>query len=589
MFESTKRPLPGHSLFNAMPVAFAAMLLIGCRLATDPPEPVSFEPADLVLTNGKVYTVDASMPWAEAVAIRDGRIAAAGDAEDAPGWTDAETRVVDLGGKLVLPAFGDAHIHPTLGGLTFSQCSLHRGENVEEYLQIIASCNAESPGTGVLYGRGWAPGLFPPDGVPRKELLDAISTDRPLVFSSTGGHSLWVNSKALELAGIARDTPDPPNGRIDRDPATGEPIGGLQEAAKDLMMAHVPPPTVEAMEHALAYTADHLNRLGVTQWLDAGVGVVPVPKRQILEAYKAARDHGKLNVHVALSLKWENELGLEQLPGLLETAELARAMGFKADSIKLYIDGVIAQRTAAMLEPYSDSPGEKGELQIPPDVFYQAVTTLDKLGFQAYVHAIGDRATRTALDAFAAARETNGATDNRHMIAHLNVISPADLPRFGELDVIANFQPLWATMNPYIEMTAVRVGPERMAYHYPSKSLLDAGAMLAYGADWPVASANPLEGIEVALTRKNPGAGGGEPLLPHEGVTLEEAIQAYTINAAYASHLEVETGSITPGKSADLIVLDQDIFTIPVQEISDTRVLLTLFRGAAVHDELPAF
>jgi len=545
-------------------------------------------PASLIVRNAVVYTVDPSEPWAQAVVIRDHRILAVGSNETAMQWAGEETRIIDAGGRLVLPAFGDAHIHPVMGGLGLAQCSMHEGKSIEEYLQIVRDCIASSSGNGVLYGGGWRPGLFPPDGVPTKYALDEIAPDRALVFRSIGGHSLWVNSKALEMAGITRATPDPPNGRIDRDPATGEPNGGLQEAARDLVMDHVPAPSVADMAAAILRSVNHMNELGVTYWLDAGIGVERDGSSRMLEAYAAVQDSGSLRMHVALSLKWDNERGADQLPVLVATAERAEALGFSAHTVKMYLDGVIAQRTAAMLEPYSDSAEERGEMQIPTDVLSAAVVELDRRGFQVYVHAIGDRATRTALDAFEVALAQNGERDNRHMITHLNVINPQDQPRFGQLGVTANLQPLWAELDPYMQMTAVRIGPQRMQQIYPAASLLKAGSRLAYGADWPVDSANPFDGIEVAMTRLSPAATDGEALLANEGVTLEQALRAYTQNVAIVARLEQVTGSLTPGKSADLIVVDQNIFTVPVHEISNTKVVLTLFQGAVVHEAGPA-
>lgn len=560
----------------------AACALAAC--GTGAPEQSA---AELVFTNAKVYTVDTAMPWATSVAIRDGRIVGVGDEEEAARWTDARTRVVDVGGRLMLPAFGDAHAHPIMGGLSFARCSLHHDESIAAYLETIAGCVASEPGDGLIYGRGWRPGLFLPDGVPSKELLDAIAADRPLVFQSIGGHSLWVNSKALDLAGITRETPDPLNGRIDRDPVTGEPVGGLQEAAKELVMAYVPPPSARAKENALLYAQDYFVRLGVTQWMDAGIEIGADGSSSTLDAYQAVRERGELYVRVGLSLKWENDRGLEQLPALIDAAERARTFDLRADSVKFYLDGVIAQRTAAMLEPYSDSAHELGELQIPLEVFNEAIAELDSRGFQVYVHAIGDRAVRESLNALAAARARNGGTGHRHMISHLNVVQPEDQPRFAALDVAANFQPLWASLDPYMQMTAVRIGVTRMEYIYPVGSILRAGGRIAYGADWSVASGNPLEGIETALTRRAPGATEGEQLSAREGVTLEDAIEAYTLNVAWVNGLEEETGSIALGKSADLIVLDQDIFTIPVTDIARTKVLQTIFEGRLVHDDRP--
>ena len=416
-------------------------------------------------------------------------------------------------------------------------------------------------------------------------MLDVLSTDRPLIFQSIGGHSLWVNSKALTTAGISRSTPDPVNGHIDRDAKTAEPIGGLQEAAMNLVNALVPAPTSTDMRNAIRYTARFFNSLGVTSWHDAGIDVAADGSSDTLDAYRAISEEGALTAHVAIDLKWQNSRSLEQIPALLHASQNARTMGLSANGVKYYLDGVIPQQTAAMLAPYAGTT-ERGTTQISPAILASAVTQFDKLGIQAHFHAIGDLAVREALDAVAVARKQNGKSDTRPMISHLNVVDPADQPRFGRLGVAAIFQPLWACNEPYMQLTIERIGPRRSGYIYPANSILKAGGMLAYGADWSVASANPLEGIEVALTRIAPGATEMKPLLVGERVTLDQAVRAYTANVAYVNHLDKETGTIAVGKSADLIVLDRNIFEIPSTEISHAKVILTLFRGRVVFGSL---
>ncbi|KAF1686709.1 amidohydrolase [Pseudoxanthomonas broegbernensis] len=578
-------PTPVRACVRPILCALALAATPAC-LASPPPA------ADLLLGNARVYTVDPARPWAQAVAVRDGRIVAVGSDAELARWKGAATRVVDLGGRLLLPAFGDAHVHPVFGGLSHSRCSLHEGESVQDYVRLIAACVAAAPGTGTVYGVGWRDGLFPPDGVPRKEVLDAISDQRALIFASTGGHSLWLNSRALQVAGIDRRTPDPANGHIDRDPASGEPLGGLQEAAMELVQAQIPPPSEREVEDSIAWAARHFNRLGITHWHDAGIEVKADGSSPTLEAYRAVRDRGELSVRVSIALggygmQWQDARALEQLPALFRASAHARELGLAADAVKLYLDGVIVQRTAAMLEPY-EGGGERGQTQIPEAVLRQAVERIDAHGMQVHVHAIGDRAVRQALDAFAAAAARNGVGDRRHMISHLNVIDPADQPRFGELGVAAVFQPLWACEEPYMRLTIQRIGPRRKAHVYPANSVLQAGGRLAYGSDWPVASADPLEGIEVALTRVAPGVDGTAPLLPEQRVGLAEAIKAYTLDVAYVNRIDGIAGSVEVGKSADLVVLDRDLFAIPVREISKAKVLLTLFQGRPVHGALDA-
>lgn len=569
-----------------MPRLSPSLLAAATMLAGVPVAHAAADPADTILTNARVYTVDAAHPWAEAIAIRAGRIVAVGTAKQVAKAAGKGTKVVDMGGKLVMPSFGDAHNHPVFGGMSHARCALHGGKSVADYRATIAKCIADTPGTGVIYGVGWEDGLFPPNGVPTKDILDALSTTRPLIFNSTGGHSLWVNSKALELAGITKDTPDPANGKIDRDPRTGEPIGGLQEAAQDLVAKIVPAVTPKDLEDAIAYTVRHFNALGITSWHDAGVEWNEDGSSAVLDAYKAVADKGELTVDVAIDLKWKNEKGLEQLPGLLKASQHAAALGLTARSAKFYIDGVIPQQTAFMLAPYEGTT-ERGAPQIPADTLAKATTALDAAGLQSHYHTIGDGAVREALDAVAAARKADGRSDTRPMISHLNVIDPADQPRFGQLGVTAIFQPLWTCNEPYMDLTKERIGPRRSQYIYPVGSIEKFGGRVAYGADWSVASADPLLGLEVALTRTAP-EGDLPPLLASEAVSLDRAVRSYTLDVAYVNHLDKETGSIEVGKSADLVVLDQDLFRIAPRRIHETKVLATVFKGKTVYGKLDA-
>ncbi len=538
--------------------------------------------ADLILTNARVYTVERGQPWAEAIAVKDGKIVAVGSSAAVGKLRGAATRMVDLKGKLVLPAFGDAHVHPLFGALSRSRCPLQDGKTIADYQALIAKCVAAAPGDGAVYGIGWSDALFPPNGIPRKELLDKVTTARPLIFESTGGHTYWLNSKALEVANITRATKDPANGTIDRDPATGEPVGSLQEAAMDLVKHMIPPPSASEIQSSILYVADHFNSLGIVNWNDAGVEYEDDGGSAMVDAYKAVLDAGKLTSHVAVSLKWKNEQGLEQLPGLLRAAERANGLGIPTHTVKFYVDGVIPQKTAFMIAPYENSGDERGTPQIAPEVLKQAVTAVDGKGMHAFLHAIGDGGVRVSLDAVEAARTVNGTRPTHHMITHMNVVDPADQPRFGKLSTFAQFQPTWASWYDYMDLTVAAIGPERSTYIYPAGSIVRAGGKLAYGADWPVGGANPLEGIEVAMTRRTAGDPNAKPLLPAEGIGIEEAIASHTINVAYVNGFDAVTGSIKAGKSADLVVLDKDIFKLPAHEVSKAKVLVTVFKGRPV-------
>lgn len=541
--------------------------------------------ADVIFRNGRVYTVDATRSWATSIAIRDGRVVKVGTDADTASLQGEQTRLIDLKGKLVLPGFHDVHAHP-LFGVWRAQCSIYGGKTPVQYQQRIARCLTENPGSGWLRAWGWESGVFTPNGVPNKDVLDAIAPDRPIVVVAQGGHSLWVNSKALQLANITRDTADPVNGVIDRDPKTGEPSGGLHENAMDRLNAVLPPPSVAEMEKTLIESARYFASVGLVGWQDANVAVDPKDVYRGIATYDSVHRQGKVPENVTLALGWDAPRGLEQLPDLFAASDRLRGMGLTARTIKIYIDGEFASRTAALLEPYSDQLGTSGDLHLQPQLFSDAVTQLDAQGFQVHVHAIGDRGVRVALDGFAAARERNGPKDNRHLITHLNLITPQDQARFAQLDVIPVFQPLWARFDDYMGTTADRVGAERMKYIYPTRDVLRAGARIAFGADWPVASANPIEGIEVALTRREPGATEGKALAPEQSLSLAQAIAGYTLDAAYANHRERDSGSIETGKRADLVVLDKDLFKIPAHEIATTKVLLTLLAGKAVHGDI---
>ncbi|WP_411817810.1 amidohydrolase [Hyphococcus sp. DH-69] len=544
--------------------------------------------AEIIFKNAKVYTVEESQPWADAVAIADGKIIAVGDMAAVEKTLNDETQIVDLQGRLLMPAFGDSHVHPVFGGIAFSRCSLHKGESIEDYQEIITGCVADSPGDETVYGVGWEDSLFPPNGVPNKEILDQISTDRVLIFESAGGHTYWVNSKALEVAGIDKDTPDPENGIIDRDQETGEPVGGLQESAMKLVGHMVPEPSDKEMQDSILYVANMFNSLGITSWHDAGIDLDVDGNSKTLSAYKEVIDRGDLTAHVSLAFKWDNAQELEQIPVILEAVAGAKSWGLQADSVKFYLDGVIPQRTAAMIEPYEGAGDIRGEVQIEPEVLSKAVANLQESGIQSHVHAIGDRGVRVALDAFDYAKSETGAID-RPLISHLNVIDPADQERFGPIGAIAVFQPTWASNYPYMDLTKQAIGPIRSEYIYPSKGVLNYGGMIAFGGDWPVATADPLLGLEVAVTRTNFDDPDSGPLLAEQAITLEQAIEAHTLNVAYANNLDKITGSIAPGKSADLIVLDSDIFEMPAADISEANVILTLFKGRPVHGKIEQF
>ena len=535
--------------------------------------------ADLLIVGAPVYTADPARPWADAVAVRAGRVAAAGPERDLADLRGPSTRVLRLDGGLVLPGFQDAHVHTAAGGLELAQCDLHEVEPAA-YAATVARYAADHPGDPWVLGGGWVMDAFGTGG-PHRSALDAVVADRPVLLESTDGHSAWVNGLALELAGITRATPDPPRGRIERD-ASGEPTGALHEAAKALVGDLAPEPGQAEWEAAIERGQAHLHRLGITAWQDAAV------EPDMLAAYRAVAERGRLTGRAVAALRWEVEAGGAQLADLVERRRTGTVGRLRASAVKIFSDGVFENRTAAMLEPYLDADGRPtGNLGIgmlAADELARVVTALDAEAFDVHVHAIGDRAVRDTLDAFQAAAAANGRRDARHQIAHLQFVHPDDRPRFRRLGVVANAQPFWSCLDGYMrELTLPFLEPERAGWQYPWASLRRAGAVLAFGSDWTVSTANPLQEIEVAVRRVDPGDPDGEPFLPDERVDLPAALDAFTSGSAYALRLEAETGSVTPGKLADLAVLDRDPFDPAAGPIAGARVLATLVEGEPVH------
>ncbi|MBK3563754.1 MULTISPECIES: amidohydrolase [unclassified Streptomyces] len=536
--------------------------------------------ADLLFTNGHVLTPEGRT--ATAVAVTGDRITAVGHAEvhdlAGPG-----TQVVDLAGRLLLPGFQDAHVHPVPAGLELTQCDLTGTKTAADTLAAVRAYADAHPEREWITGGGWSMEAFE-GGTPTKELLDSVVADRPVYLPNRDHHGAWVNSRALELAGITRDTPDPADGRIERD-ASGEPAGTLQEGAMQLVGRLTPPTTPGDRLAALLHAQRHLHALGITAWQDAIVGKF-AGMADPSDAYLTAARDGSLTARVVGALWWDRERGAEQIPELVERRAALSHGRFRACSVKLMLDGVAETGTAALLDPYLDKcgcvTGNRGTSFIDPDQLPKYVVELDALGFQCHFHALGDRAVRNALDAVEAAREANGPSDTRPHLAHLQVVHPDDVARFARLGAVANIQPLWAAHEPQMdELTIPFLGPERALWQYPFGALLRSGATLAAGSDWPVSSPDPLHGIHVAVNRVEPGST-GPVFLPGERIGLAEALTAYTAGSAYANHLD-DTGRVAAGALADLVVLDRDPFAAPPEEIAQTRVALTYVGGAEVY------
>ncbi|MCX4632512.1 amidohydrolase [Streptomyces sp. NBC_01443] len=566
---------------------------------------VSKEPivqrADTVFVGGRVFTGTGSVggsgagagPVDAAVAVGGGRILAVADEAAVRPLADESTEVVDLAGGLLVPGFQDAHVHPAVAGVLMLGCDLSEEHTIEGYLAVVAAYAKEHPDAAWIRGGGWSMDLFP-RGTPTRGMLDAVVPDRPVMLTNRDGHGAWVNTHALRLAGVDRGTPDPADGRIERE-ADGTPAGTLQEGAVDLVARHVPIATPDEALAGLLAAQEHLFSLGVTSWQDAMIGAFP-GNPDNFGVYLRAASEGSLRARVVGALWWDRERGLEQIPELEERRRTGRVGRFHATSVKIMQDGIAENFTAGMLEPYLDgcgcATGNSGLSFIDPELLTEAVARLDRSGFQLHFHALGDRAVREVLDALEAARAVNGTNDNRHHLAHLQVVHPEDIGRFARLGAAANIQALWAAHEPQMdELTIPFLGPERAALQYPFGDLQRAGARLVAGSDWSVSSPNPLWGIHVAVNRavpdEAPNATGTRescpPFFPEQALTLSQALTAYTAGSAWVNHLDRVTGTIEVGKYADLVVLDRDPFAHPSEEIAETRVLRTYLDGELVY------
>ena len=534
-------------------------------------------PADLVLLGGRIATMDPARSWATALAVRDGRIVAVGSDAAIRPFVGPRSRVIEGRGRTITPGFGDAHVHPVHAGLDSLRCDLHGSVGIDYCLAAIAAYASSHPEETWIRGGGWYMGDFA-GGAPSRRDLDRIVPDRPAFLASRDGHTAWVNSKALELAGVTDRTVDPDDGRIDRD-SDGEPFGTLQEGAMDLVERILPATAPDDFVAAFRLAQTRLLSLGITNWQDA----IVTPGEEE-HAYTELAGRGELLGRVVGALWWDRARGDEQIDELIERRARTTVRRYRATSVKIMQDGVLENFTGGVLEPYLGPDGRptsnRGLSQVDPNALTSYVARLDALGFQAHFHAIGERAVREALDAVEAARLANGMTDTRPHIAHIQVIHPDDIPRFRRLGVVANAQPYWAWHDPQMDnLTIPFLGEERAGWQYPFRSLRAAGATLAMGSDWNVSTANPLLEMEVAVNRVSDHNRGQAPLLPDERIDLIDALAAFTSGTAWVNHLEDEVGSLEAGKAADLVVLDRDLFDRSAGAIGEARVVATFIDG----------
>lgn len=567
-------------------LAFALLLLCGCAQGAGD----SVSAADTLLVNGRVYTVDPAQPWAEAIAVKDGRILFVGSDAEAAAYRGEQTKVIDMEGKMAMPGLNDLHVHPVYGfTVQLFECVFPGTATPEVVRRTVTQCVEDYPDTEWIIGGQWETDFFIKHDIPSpRKWLDEISGDKAVILRDTSFHNRWANSKALALAGLTRDSPEIPGGEIVRDKETGEPNGLLYETAAGPVLRIIPDWTEEQYLQAAGEGVRAANRFGLTGIKEAWA------TPQGLKAYKALDDSGEVSVHLVTSISvlpmLDEEKNLDA--GILEQMRTAyRGRYVNTDAVKLSMDGVpSASRTAAMLADYmpayEGAPTHNGKQHYTQEQLSRLIVQLDKLGMTVKVHTAGDRSVRVTLNAIEAARQANGNSGLRHELAHAGYIDEADIPRFAELDAVAEISPyIWF---PSVKVDSIirAVGEERGQRYWPVRDLLQAGAQVVAGSDWPagaLSSMNPWVGLEAMISRANPWGIREDRLWEEQAITLEQALEIYTRSGAKALFLEQDSGSIEVGKLADIIVLEHNLFEIPVEIISDTQVSLTLFEGRIVY------
>lgn len=537
-------------------------------------------PADTIVVHARVYTVNPQQPWAEALAIRGGTIVAVGTDQQIDAYRGRSTKVIDAKGHMVLPGFEDTHIHFIAGSARLRQLSLDDAKTVADFQKMLKDYATMHPDYQWIQGMGWYYDIFGKSGLPDKKVVDAVVSDRPVFLRAYDGHSSLANSKALQMAGITRNTPNPPNGIIVHDPATGEPTGVLKESAGNLVQNLIPKLTHEEQVDLLAKAIHYANSLGLTRVISCG------GDEEQIGLYSEIRQRGELTLRFYMApFVTPPGVTADLITMLKHNREKYHDEWIDAGAVKFLLDGVIEAHTAAMLEPYANDPS-RGQLYFTPEKYKEGVMQLDRLGYQIFTHAIGDRAIRLALDAYEEANKENGHTDARDKIEHIEDPSAQDIPRFGKLGVIASMQPLHATPNhDILEVWAVNVGAERAQRAWPWHDILAGGAHMSFGSDWPVVTLNPWPGVEILLTRETPEGTPPGGWHPHERLTLPQAIKGYTLEGAFAAKRDKTEGSLEVGKLADLIVISQDLFKVAPNQIGNTKVMITMVGGKVVYQD----
>ena len=562
-------------------LAFSVGLL--CSFVVQPlPAQKKPQVADTVVLHGKIYTLDSKRPWAEALAIQADRIVAVGTDAEIAKLQSKDTKVIDANGHLVLPGFTDCHIHFIDGSLSLGRVNLEGAKDAADIQQRLREYGAKHPGTDWILGRGWNYAMFP-TSLPDKKYLDEVFPERPALLEGFDGHTYWANSKALALANISKDTPNPPNGIIVRDPQTGEATGALKEAAQSLVAAVVPKPTRGEKLLALRSGLHWANENGLTRVHSAGGDF------EEFDLYDELLRRGDLTLRLYISY-FQNppELLTKDISAIEDAKKKYSGDWLSAGAVKFMIDGVVESHTAAMLEPYSDEPSLKGQLFWDPARYKSAVAELDQRGLQLFTHAIGDYGIQTALDAYENAEKANRVSGRRFRIEHIETISARDVPRFGKLGVIASMQPLHSYPdNDTLDVWARNIGPDRASRAWLWKDIANDGGQLAFGSDWPVVTLNPFEGIQTAVTRQTSESLPKQGFVASQRLSVADAIRGYTLGAAFAGFRERTEGSLEPGKLADLIIVSEDLFQIDPHRINKTKALTTIVGGRVVFQAHP--
>jgi predicted amidohydrolase YtcJ len=555
-----------------MKTLVAVMALALTMLTTAAPAKQPSLAADLVIVNAAVHTMDQVQPTAGAVAIVGNRIAAIGSTAEIRALAGPRTRVIDGGGRLVVPGFNDAHVHFLTGGFSLANVNLRLASSPEDLARRLGDYARKLPKGRWILGGDWDHENWPGAPLPTKEMIDAATPDHPVFVNRLDGHMALANSLALKLAGVTKDTKDPAGGVIVRDPKTGEPTGILKDAAESLVERVLPERTFEEKHIAAKAASEHAAQLGVTSVTDMSAdGDVG------LYQYMLERGELKTRIYAIRSIvSWET---------LARTGVRAAFGGdrLRIGGLKGFADGSLGSTTAFFFEPYNDAPGTRGLLfdqMLPEGIMLKRTEGADKAGLQVMIHAIGDEANFRILEIYRQVVERNGARDRRFRIEHAQHLRASEIPRFGKQQVIASMQPYHeADDGRWCEK---RIGPERAKGTYAFRSLLESGAVLAFGSDWTVAPLNPLKGLKAAVTRQTLDGKHPDGWLPEQKITLDEALRAFTVGSAYAEFADKVKGTITPGKLADLVMLDRDLYQINPADIDKARVMLTIMDGQVV-------